>query len=394
VGAVYVGAGSVNTKIVGGGWYTAVANVHHDVCFLYCLGATGVRWQECGSRGYPITGGDSNVMTYAFSDGGNNKNLEFKRVYFSDLATRFLNWANSSKTVTVENCAGDYGDALGTGATAGFVCLDGDIKGLAAASQYTAFTSVYGTVFYSIYTSTADGRLGLAFNEDTTRLVDYITKSFSGASGFTSTGTLAIQVLNDYVIYEFPYWIYGIDSFQNAAPTLSGTNTGNHTVEYQIDTGSGWNGTWKAATGANLSGESFTASGGFRFKVRITCNTASTTNALTGLYCLTNADTAAQDVMYPLDSYPVTVTVVDKDNVAIQDAQVAVYVGVSQVVNADTDALGVAEGVYSSTVPANAIYKVRKSSTGSTRYTPSSGPAVITSSGMSVKVVLYVDPDV
>ena len=91
-------------------------------------------------------------------------------------------------------------------------------------------------------------------------------------------------------------------------------------------------------------------------------------------------------------SVTVTVTVVDKDDVAINLAQVGVYVGSTQVINKDTNSSGIATENYSGALPANAIYKVRKS-TGGTRYTPVSGPAVINATnGMSVKVVLYVDP--
>lgn len=94
------------------------------------------------------------------------------------------------------------------------------------------------------------------------------------------------------------------------------------------------------------------------------------------------------------NSVPVTVTVVDKDNNPIATAQVGVYVGTTAVINTDTDALGVATTSYAGSTPANAIWKVRKSSTGSTKYIANSGPAVIASgTGMSVKVVLLVDPN-
>jgi hypothetical protein len=322
LGALYFGAGCVNVKCDGGNWWSSQANIHHDAAFLYCLGATNVRWQNVGTLSYPLSGGSTNTMLYAFSDGGNNDTIELKRVYFTSLATRFANGVNSTNGMLVENCSGDSGDALGTSGTAGFVFLRGYIKNLMAASQYTAFTSVYGTIFYNLYTSTSAGRLGLSFNEPTSEQ-DTVTTSFTGASGFTSTGSLAIQVLNDYIIYEYPYKILGIDSFQNSSPTLSGTNTSNHTVEYQIDTGSGWNGSWKTANGTNLSGETFSATTGFYLKIRITCNTASTTNALTDLYILTNANAAAQAVTYPLDTCSVSVAVYDVETLdAIQGARV------------------------------------------------------------------------
>jgi len=320
VGSIYIGAGSKTASITGGGWYTRIANLHPDTSYLYCLGATDVRWSEMGTRSLPISGGTVNAMLYAYRDGGRNINVEIKRVYFSNIGTRFINGINSSSRILVENCAGDYADAMGTSATAGLVSLNATVKNHAAASQYTAFTSVYGTIFYNIYTSTSAGRLGVAFNEDTTYQTGYVTKSFTGATGFTSAGTLALQNLNDNIIYEYPYWIYGIDSFQNLDVVISGTNTANHTVQYQIDTGTGY-GALTAATAANLSGEVFTAAGGFRLKIKITCNNAATTNALTGCYILTNADTNAQDVQYPLDTYTLTLTGLENNTrVAIIEA--------------------------------------------------------------------------
>jgi len=42
--------------------------------------------------------------------------------------------------------------------------------------------------------------------------------------------------IGDQIIGETPYWILGYTSLANAAPTLTGTNTGNFSYEYQIDT--------------------------------------------------------------------------------------------------------------------------------------------------------------
>ena len=94
-------------------------------------------------------------------------------------------------------------------------------------------------------------------------------------------------------------------------------------------------------------------------------------------------------------SVPVTITVVDVDNNPIEFAQVGVYVGATQIINTDTDIDGVATGSWTGAVPANAVYKVRKSTTGGTRYVAVSGPGAIESgSGLSVKVVLREDPNI
>ena len=92
-------------------------------------------------------------------------------------------------------------------------------------------------------------------------------------------------------------------------------------------------------------------------------------------------------------SVTVKLTVVDKNDDPIYQAQVAIYVGATEVINTDTNTSGEVNGSWTGSVPSNAIYRVRKTSTGGTRYIPVSGPAIIESgTGMNVKVVLYVDP--
>jgi hypothetical protein len=94
-------------------------------------------------------------------------------------------------------------------------------------------------------------------------------------------------------------------------------------------------------------------------------------------------------------SVTVKVTVVDRTGAPIENAQVAVEVAGVQIINGDTNASGIISTTYGGATPTAAIYKVRKSSTGSTRYRPVAGPATIAAStGMSVKVVLREDPNV
>jgi len=91
-------------------------------------------------------------------------------------------------------------------------------------------------------------------------------------------------------------------------------------------------------------------------------------------------------------SVPIKITVVDKDNVAIQNAQTACYVGATQVFNTDTDVNGEVNSTYTSALPANAVWYSRKGSTGGTKYIPNSGPVTIAvGTGFDIKVVLLED---
>ena len=104
-----------------------------------------------------------------------------------------------------------------------------------------------------------------------------------------------------------------------------------------------------------------------------------------------NSDTATVSV-----SETVTVTVVDATNTPIQNVQTTVRLGSdnSEIINADTNASGIASGSYSGSTPASVFFKCRKSSTGATKYITKTGPGTIaTGTGMSITVQLDEDPN-
>lgn len=165
----------------------------------------------------------------------------------------------------------------------------------------TAVASVYGSNWMDIFISATAGYVVLFAHEGNFTLV-------AGVSGFTGSGTLAMLTLNDEVIFESNYWIKGHTALRNAALTFYGTNQSNHSFEFQIDTGSGWNGTWLALTGANLSAQTISPTG-FKLKYRIVCTTASATNAIIAIRIDTDSTQVAQDGnLHPLDTANVTVT--------------------------------------------------------------------------------------
>jgi hypothetical protein len=105
-----------------------------------------------------------------------------------------------------------------------------------------------------------------------------------------------------------PYIVKGHTGFQNVAATLTGSNTANFSYQYQIDTGSGYGGTWKTVSGANLSAETVSAAG-FRMKIKVTVTTANTSNAIGNVSILTTTTVSAQTANpYPLDTNTLTFT--------------------------------------------------------------------------------------
>lgn len=300
-------AGTLNTIINGFNWFTSVANVHPDTAILYLSAAFKVKVRNIGTYASPISAGSTNAMLYFCNDAGNSNTIEFKRVYFNLIATTFYNAVNSTKGVLIQNCTGNMTSPKALASAA----LNQDIRNSEFLSYSPAATaSIYGSHFYNQYTSATAGRLGIIPSEPTTETASYVTTNFTasatGVSGFNSSNGLALINSGDYAIFEFPYIIKGIDSFQNVAPTV--TTTTNLLAEYQIDTGAGWNGTWKTFNATNLSSEVIDEVTGFKFKIKVTASATNAANILTVLYCLTSANAAAQAILYPLDIINFTVT--------------------------------------------------------------------------------------
>jgi hypothetical protein len=92
-------------------------------------------------------------------------------------------------------------------------------------------------------------------------------------------------------------------------------------------------------------------------------------------------------------SVPVNITVVDVTNTPVQTAQAAVYLSSddSELVNTDTDVNGEVAFDYGGSTPANIYTRVRKSSTGSTKYVPVSSSGTINSGGYSATITLIED---
>ena len=303
-GVIVFTSGSTNSILKGGDWWHGIANVHIDSAFLSLAGATNTRWYSCGTPSVPIVGGSSNRILYACNDAGNNIGVKLQRIYFDDVGTRFYTSLNSSKGVLLENCASAYADTNTV-----FDCLDGLMKGQKVAAMDTAFTSVYGTIFYNIFTSATVGRVGLCFNEETTTYASYVDKTgLTGASGFSSTGLLYLYNLDDEIIYEFPYYVKGYTGFAASNVVKGGSNTGNIDVDYQIDINDG-NGfsAWKDAISANLAAETIDEVDGFKLKIRCKCTTTAT-NYLNSLYFSMVTDATAQEELYPLNVVNVTLT--------------------------------------------------------------------------------------
>lgn len=91
----------------------------------------------------------------------------------------------------------------------------------------------------------------------------------------------------------------------------------------------------------------------------------------------------------------ITVNVKDIAGDPILNAQTAVYgSGGASLMNEDTTASGIAQETYNYVSDKDIAFKVRKSSTGSTRYVPVKGVGTISNAGFTVTVVMYEDTNI
>jgi hypothetical protein len=120
---------------------------------------------------------------------------------------------------------------------------------------------------------------------------------------------LMLRALNDQVTWTWTYWILGLTAFANTAPFINGTNTGNFTLQYDLDKGTGFSGTFKTLNAGNLSAETGILPKGVKVKIRAICNTANTANLLRAVSIVgTTSSTDIVNNYYPYNEPQVSLT--------------------------------------------------------------------------------------
>ena len=125
---------------------------------------------------------------------------------------------------------------------------------------------------------------------------------------------MLLTKVGDQIVWDLPFFCIGYTAFTNLAPVITGTNVtfgtrwGNHDIEYQVDSGSGYSGIWLNLTAANLIAQTINSTPGFRIRIRATCAIASALNALTNLRVNMTSTAASQEALYPLTVNTVTFT--------------------------------------------------------------------------------------
>lgn len=241
---------------------------------------------------------------------GNNDGITVKRMFLSGTRTGPYAFVNSDTNILVENISGDTAD---TSVVAG---LNATIKNAMLTGATTGQVSVYGTHWLTCFTSTTAGFAEVPCNEPTSASAAQCSAT-GGTPQFNSSGSVLLTKVGDQVTWEMPFFAIGYTAFTNSAPTITGTNVtyssgstwGNHTLEFQVDTGSGYGGTWLALNATQLIANTFNSTTGFKLKIRATCLTANAGNVLTNMrVALTTTSTDRDTKLYPLSVNTVTFT--------------------------------------------------------------------------------------
>jgi hypothetical protein len=337
----------------------------------------------------------STVTGVIFNGGGNNDGVTMKRCYVSNTRSGPYSFVNSDTNILIENLAGDTAD------TSVFAGLNGIIKNAMLTAATTGQVSVYGSHWVTRFTSTTAGFAEIMCNEPTTTSATQCYTT-GGVPQFNSSGSVLLTKASDQVVWEMPFFAIGYTAFTNSAPTVTGTNVtftsgstwGNHTIEYQVDTGSGWNGTWLAFNNTNLITHTFNSTTGFKLKIRATTLTANAGNVLTNIrVALTTTQTDRDTKLYPLVTVPVSVTVLDASTLSpIQNARVRIITtaGSNLVLSGVTNGSGVVTGTTEYVESVKGSIRRATEALG-TLYKSYAISASVTSTGLSITALMTPD---
>lgn len=294
-------AGCVGWKVDGVD-FMGLTNVHPYSGVVNTSACYDWKLRNIGSTSSALNMGSANACDVIINGGGNNDTGFVQRCYVSNTRSGPYAFVNSDNNITIETVAGDYTD------TSVIAALNTIAKGVRLTGTTTGQTSVYGTHWKDSFTSATVGKIEILCNEPTTASAAQCAIT-SGSPKFNSAGQVALTVVGQQVTWEMPYFAKGHTALANLAPTLTGTNTGNLTYEFQYDKGAGYNGTWLTLNATNLNGAgAITPATGVKLKVRATCATANAGNLLAQIAIPTVTNSTAQNEQYPLDTITLTLT--------------------------------------------------------------------------------------
>lgn len=274
--------------VVDGMTFNGGANLHPYSGLVSFSGCYKCTVRNIGTYAAPLDLGSANAAGVIVNGGGNNDGIRVQRCYTSNTRVGPFAFVNSDNNVLLQDVKGDYAD------TSVIASLNTVAKGVSLLGATTGQTSVYGTHWKDSFRSATVGAIEIFCNEPTAASAAECVVT-SGSPKFNSAGQVALTVVGQQVTWEMSYFARGHTALANSAPTLTGTNTGNMSYEFQYDKGAGYNGSWLTLNAANLTGAgAITPAVGVKLKVRATCTVDNAGNLLTNIAIPTVTTSVAQ----------------------------------------------------------------------------------------------------
>lgn len=293
-------SGSSDCKV--SGYALPIAGSYPYLALVETIQSSGTVVENIGTSSTALDIGSSgNASNYCLESNGGNVGVKMRRCYVSNTRTAPHAFTNSDFNVSVENCFGDYADVTVAKYSNGYS------RGCGFTSSTAAESSVYGTHWRDTFLSATTGEIRLFGNEPTTESSAQVS-IVSGSPIFTSQGNVLLPGAGDQIIFEMPYFALGHTAFANSAPSI--TSATNLTVEFQVNTGSGYGGTWQTLNATNLVAVgAINPAVGVKLKIRVTATASSATTSLTQIAIATvTTSTAQKNNLYPLDMVTLTLT--------------------------------------------------------------------------------------
>lgn len=302
-------------------------------------------FRNMGTRAAPLSSGTNATYypnTIVNLDSGAN-NVKLQRLYLSNTRGPIFTFNTSTgvNNLVAENIFTAAASSMS------LQSHDAIMKNIYKNHQVITSPGSRGSHWVDFFTTDTDGVViltGGAASATSAAYNEFSTSSPSGTVYAQQNSTIVLSTVGDYFQAEMPYFLKQHLTFKNLASTIQGVNnsTTYTRYEYQIDLGNGWNGTWKAINGANLSAEIIDQNIGFKLKIKITYfNNAGAPVQFQSLQIPTTSSLAAQSTyFYPLDTSTLSFTGLQLGS------EVRCYVGTDPATSTE---VGGSEGVGSST---------------------------------------------
>jgi len=195
---------------------------------------------------YNVWAPNLTACAYVFVSGYNNNTVKVQKLFMDKVRTSLLVAQNSDSNFVIEQCQvfNPYAYSNKSAYTNALQILNATVKACTIGTLLTSGqTSVYGTHWiHSFFAKQDRGVLQLIMNEPTTRS----TSNYTGTLKFTSTGTVNMLTVGNTGTWETPEWLKGDTGFYTQECTMTGgTLLTNYDVMYDINTGSGYEDSWK-----------------------------------------------------------------------------------------------------------------------------------------------------